>query len=74
MTGFELVASVIGIFFIVGIAVGVLLVIALPSLRFIWRAMLRRLRYGRRYMDGGDWRELPPPRDGGEKPPRWPGD
>ena len=72
MSGFELVAGVIGIFFIAGIAVGVLLVAGLPSLRFMWRAMLQRLRYGRRYMDGGSWQELPPPRDGSRKPPRWP--
>jgi hypothetical protein len=72
MRGFEIVAVVIGIFFVVGIGVGVLLVVALPALRTMWRVMLRRLRYGRRYMDGGNWQELPP-RDDGEKPPRWPG-
>lgn len=60
MTGFELVAGVIGIFFIAGIVLGVLIVMVLPR----W--------HGRRYMNGGDWRELPPPRDDDDLPPRWP--
>jgi hypothetical protein len=61
VTGFELVAGVIGIFFIAGIAMGVLIVMVLPR------------RRGRRYMNGGNWRELPRPPDGDdEKPPRWP--
>jgi MFS superfamily sulfate permease-like transporter len=68
MRGFEIVAVVIGVFFAVGIVVGVLLVVALPLLR----SMFRNLRSGRRYMDGDDWRELPP-REDDEKPPRWPG-
>ena len=63
MSGFELVAGVIGIFFTVGIAVGVLLVIALPG--------LRRNRQARKYMNG-DWKE-PPAFDEDEGPPRWPG-
>jgi len=62
VTGFELVAGVIGIFFIAGIVMGVLIVSVFPRLR------------GRRYMNGGDWRELPPPRDDDEGPSRWPGD
>ena len=33
MRGFEVVASVIAVFFFIGIGVGVLLVIALPALR-----------------------------------------
>jgi hypothetical protein len=40
MSGFEVVAIVIGVFFVVGFAVGVLLVIALPACR-------RRRRAGR---------------------------
>jgi hypothetical protein len=63
MSGFELVASVIGIFFTVGIVVGVLIVIALPQLRHYRRV--------RRYMDGGVWQE-PPALDDSD-PPRWPG-
>jgi len=59
VTGFELVAGVIGIFFVTGIVMGVLIVAVLPRLR------------GRGYMKGGDWRELPP-RDDDEKEPRWP--
>jgi hypothetical protein len=68
MRGFEVVAVVIGLFFAIGIAVGMLLVVALPLLK----SMLRQRREQRRYMDGGDWRELPP-REDDDKPPRWPG-
>lgn len=64
MTGFGLVAAVIGIFFAVGIAVGVLLVIALPQ--------LRRYRQARKYMNGADLKEQPA-LDEDEGPPRWPG-
>ena len=65
MTGFELVAGVIGIFFIAGIVMGFLIVAVLPR------------RRGRRYMNGGDWQELPP-RNGHDDderppPPSWPG-
>jgi hypothetical protein len=63
MTGFELVAGVIGIFFVVGFAVGVLLVIALPQ--------LHRYRRARKYVKRGDWKE-PPALDEDEGPPRWP--
>ncbi|HEY5395422.1 MAG TPA: LapA family protein [Trebonia sp.] len=69
MRGFEVVAIVIGLFFAIGIAVGMLLVVALPLLK----SMLRQRREERRYMDGGDWQELPPPRGDDGKPPRWPG-
>ena len=65
MSGFELVAGVIAIFFVTGLAMGVLIVAVLPR----W---LGRRRTGRRYMNGGDWRE-PPRRDNDEQPPRWPG-
>jgi hypothetical protein len=68
MRDFEVVAVVIGLFFGIGIAVGMLLVVALPILK----SMLQRRRAARRYMDGGDWRELPP-HDDDEGPPRWPG-
>lgn len=61
MSGFELVAGVIGIFFIAGIVMGVLIVAVLPR----WR--------GRRYMKGGGWREIPPRNDDDGRPPRWPG-
>jgi hypothetical protein len=60
VSGFELVAGVIGIFFVAGIVMGILIVTVLPRSR------------GHRYMKGGDWRELPP-RDDDEQPPRWPG-
>ena len=61
MSGIELVAGVIGMFFAAGIAAGVLIV-ALPRVR-------RRRRYDRN-PDGG-WRE--PPGPGVDGPPRWPG-
>jgi MFS superfamily sulfate permease-like transporter len=67
MRGFELVAIVIGIFFTIGIAVGVLLVIALPLLRAV-----RRERRNRR-LNGGNWRKEPPGNNGDRQPPRWPG-
>jgi hypothetical protein len=66
MSGFELVAGVIGIFFTVGIVVGVLIVIALPPIRHYLR--VRR----NRYMKGGGWQE-PPALDDDSDPPRWPG-
>ena len=50
MNFFELAAWVIGNFFIAGIVAGFLIVEMLP-------------RDGRRHMDGGDWREPPPPGD-----------
>jgi hypothetical protein len=64
VSGFELVAGVIVIFFLAGIVMGVLIVTVLPR----WR--------GRRYMGGGDWQELSSrrgDRDDDENPPRWPG-
>jgi len=68
MRGFEVVAVVIGLFFAIGIAVGVLLVVALPALK----SVVQRRRNALRYMDRADWRELPP-HDGDERPPPWPG-
>lgn len=68
MRGFEIIAIVIGVFFAIGIGVGVLLVIALPLLRGVLRS--RRNRRG--YIDGGNWSK-PPPRDDDRRPPRWPG-
>jgi len=64
MNGFDLVAVVIGIFFVVGIVVGVLIVIGLPQIRHY-----RRMR---KYMKGGHWHE-PPAIDDDSDPPRWPG-
>jgi uncharacterized membrane protein YciS (DUF1049 family) len=68
MRGFELIAIVIGVFFAIGIAVGMLLVIALPLLR----SALRTRRNRRRYKNGGDWWKLSPD-DAVRRPPRWPG-
>jgi hypothetical protein len=69
MRGFEIIAIVIGVFFAIGMGVGVLLVIALPLLR----GMLRNRRNQRRYIDGGNWWKLPPRDDYDRRPPRWPG-
>jgi hypothetical protein len=65
VSGFELVAGVIAIFFVTGLAVGVAIVAGLPR----W---LGRRPASRRYMNGGDWRE-PRRRDDDKRPPHWPG-
>jgi hypothetical protein len=67
MRGFEIIAIVIGVFFAIGIVVGMLLVIALPMLR----SELRTRRNRRRYKNGGDWWKLSPD-DAVRRPPRWP--
>lgn len=70
MRGFEIIAIVIGVFFAIGIAVGMLLVIALPLLQ----SVLLHRRNRRRYMDGGgNWWKQSPRDDDGRRPPRWPG-
>ena len=61
MSGIELAAIVIGMFFAAGVVAGVLIV-ALPRVRR-WR------RYDR-YQESG-WRQ--PSLPGGDSPPRWPG-
>jgi hypothetical protein len=67
------VAAVIAVFFGFGIAMGVLIVVALPAFRG-YREERRRMRSNRRrYLEGRDWPE-PPSRGDEEKPPRWPGD
>jgi hypothetical protein len=67
MRGFEIIAIVIGVFFAMGIATGMLLVITLPLLR----AVLRTRRNRRRYRNGGDWWKLAT--DDVRRPSRWPG-
>jgi hypothetical protein len=67
MRGFEIIAIVIVVFFVIGIAVGMLSVIALPLLR----AVLRTRRNRRRYRNGGDWWKLST--DDVRRPSRWPG-
>ena len=67
MRGFEIIAIVIGVFFVIGIAVGMLLVITLPLLQ----AVLRSRRNRRRYKNGGDWWKMST--NDGRRPPRWPG-
>jgi hypothetical protein len=81
VSGLEVVASVIGAFFFIGIGVGVLLVIALPALhrRRDARGITWDGDYHRRYgppTDYGDdnglgWEEPPAP-DEGDNPPRLP--
>lgn len=70
MRGFEIIVIVTGVFFVIGIAVGMLMVIALPMLR----AMLLNRRNQRRYMDGGGnwWKQSPRDADD-RRPSRWPG-
>jgi hypothetical protein len=73
VTSFEAVATVIAVFFGFGIAMGVLIVVALPAFRR-HRDERRRMRDNRRrYMEGGDWREPPPGDDAARRHPRWPG-
>jgi hypothetical protein len=62
MTSFEIKALVVMIFLALGIAVGVLIVIALPQIRYY--------RNARRYLHHGGWEELPPP-EGEDRPPWW---
>jgi membrane protein implicated in regulation of membrane protease activity len=70
MRGFEIVAIVIGVFFAMGVAVGMLLVIALPLLR----ALLWDRRNRRRDTDGGgNWWKQSSRNDDDRRPPRWPG-
>jgi hypothetical protein len=67
----EVVAAVITLFFGFGIAMGVLIVVALPVFRR-YREERRRMHSNRRrYMDGG-WQEPPSLDDDDTKPPRWP--
>jgi hypothetical protein len=80
MSGFELVTGVIAAFFIIGIGVGVLLVIALPMLRrrrrasgAVWRDYYQWWR-GLPADDGSggiDWEDLAGPGDEDEQR-RWP--
>jgi hypothetical protein len=62
--GFEIVASVIVAFFVIGIGVGVLLVVALPAFR--GRRGPRNIGWN------GEHRRPPGPEDD-DSPPRWPG-
>ena len=82
MRGFEVVASVIAAFFVIGIGVGVLLVVAMPALRRRrgTRDTGRNNDYRRPYglppgygeNDGPGWQEPPGP-DDDASPPTWPG-
>jgi hypothetical protein len=67
---FEVVATVIIAFFGFGIAMGVLIVVALPVFR---RYREERRRNNRRYMNDGDWEEPSSPDDDKRRPPPWPG-
>ena len=82
MRGFEVVASVIAAFFVIGIGVGVLLVLAMPALhrrrvaRDIGREDYYRHPYGLPPGYGDDngrgWQEPSGP-DDDNFPPTWPG-
>lgn len=69
MSGVELVLGVVVAFFVIGIAVGVIVVIAMSALRD------DRTRGFRRGGDqpGADWAEPPGPGDDDDGYPRWPG-
>jgi hypothetical protein len=81
--GFEVVASVIAAFFVIGIGVGVLLVVAMPALRSRrgTRDIGREDDYRHPYglppgydnSDGPGWQEPPPDPDDDDVPPPWPG-
>ena len=77
MTGFEFVAGVIAAFFVIGMVVGVIAVIAMSSLKSD-RGRLgdrtRRLRRGTGSPRGGPgWEEPPGPDEEDTGSPRWPG-
>jgi len=77
VTGFEFVAGVIAAFFVIGIVVGVVAVIAMSSLKSD-RGRLgdrtRRLRRGTGSPLGGPgWKEPPGPDEEDNGYPRWPG-
>ena len=83
MRGLEVAAGVIAAFFVIGIGIGVLLVVAMPARRrrggsqAIGRENDDRRRYGLPPgygdNDGGPGRQQPPGPDDGDGPPRWPG-
>jgi hypothetical protein len=62
MTAFEIGAAIVAVSLTIGMVLGVLIVIALPQIRYYRKA--------RRYLDHGGWEELPP-REDDEKPPWW---
>jgi hypothetical protein len=77
VTGFEFVVGVIAAFFVIGIVVGVIAVIAMSSLKSD-RGRLgdrtRRLRRGTRSpLRGPGWEEPPGPDEEDNGYPRWPG-
>jgi hypothetical protein len=64
VNGFEVAAVIVAVFFGLGIATGVFLVMALPA--------LRQHRYVKRHPENEAWRLPPgPPQD--DTRPRWPG-
>lgn len=63
MSTFEIGAIIVFAFLMIGVAVGVLAVMALPQIRYYRKA--------RKYLEGGDWQEPPNPGED-EGPPRWP--
>ena len=68
MSGFETIAAVVGIVFVVGTVFGILLVMVLPVLRSVLRERRRR-QYP---ADGNGWKSRLRNVDDG-RAPRWPG-
>jgi len=69
VSGFGLVAGVIGAFFAFGIMTGIFALIALAAVRDGRRRAARPLAW----KDRPGWEEPPSPDDGDEGPPHWPG-
>jgi len=69
VSGFGLVAGVIGAFFAFGILTGIFAVIALSAMRDSRKRAAKPLAW----KDRPAWEEPPGPDDGDEGPPHWPG-
>jgi hypothetical protein len=74
MHNIEVIAGILGVFFLAGIIMGMLLVVVLPLIKIQLKSFHEGLRSRvsrrkRKYMDGGDWQEPEPPREDDEKPP-----
>jgi hypothetical protein len=78
VTGFEFVAAVIAAFFVIGIVVGVIAVVAMSALRSDRGRLGNRTRRLRRGTGsplgrGPGWEEPPGPDEEDSGYPRWPG-
>lgn len=70
MTDFEIIATVIAAFFIIGVGVGIVTVIAMSAMRLHGRGEIMR----RGWPGEGEWPGRPgePDPGSGDDPPRWP--